>query len=500
VRRRLLPLLALLFVLAPAGAAAAAPGPGADDLVYTGTFTSVHANGVTDPVRDSTFTLRCAEGSCEVIDGFSYFPEPIVFTDGVAAYDFIAEGDGCDSRQSRDTHIAMTATPQAITGTLIYDDKYPSGCANGTTRVYGTTSEFSLAYVSGETCLLDDSCATAPEVVVVTPDAGPREFASPTVFSELPTAAEAASGANPLWAAAGTIVLALLIAIPTHFLNTAIETFGDRLRSWWQRVRGRTASEPATTPAARRGFAGWPVALAGLLGAAVITAFADPGFGFDAAGLRVLLSIVATFAIEVVLGWVAVLLIVRRTHPGVAASIRFAPLSLLIVVAAVVVTRVTGFEPPIVFGLVAGVVFGGLLATADKARVALIGLGWSFGIGVIAWLGYSILTAAGPPEGGTLVASEVLSAAAIAGISALPIALLPLRGLAGRTVWDWSRGVWIGCYAVASFAFLLVLLPLPASWAEVGVGLWTWVGLYLAYALGAVAIWVVVTRPWRARA
>lgn len=260
---------------------------------------------------------------------------------------------------------------------------------------------------------------------------------------------------------------------------------------------GESDAQPGALPGVR--LSGLPLAALGVVAASILATFADPAFAFDIVGLRVFSSILISFAIEVVLGWFAVVFIVRRTHPNVAAKFEFAPLTLLIVLLAVVLTRITQFEPAIVVGLVAGVAFGGLLATAERARVALIGLGWSFGIGILAWMGYSAIAAAtgSNPQGGLLFLSETLSAAAIAGISALPIALLPVRGLAGHIVWSWNRLAWGIAYAVGLIAFFLVLLPMPFSWAQVGLGIWTWVGLYLAYALGGLGIWLIVTRPWK---
>ncbi len=316
---------------------------------------------------------------------------------------------------------------------------------------------------------------------------GSRPFATPTEVSSVATAADVLTPANIAWAAAGTVVLAILVVVPTQFANSAADTLVGRALARWRRWR-KTPTE--TDAEAGIAFRGWPWAAAGVLAAAVIASLADPNFGFDAASLRVFLSILVSFAIEVVLGWLAVVMLVRRTHPQVSASFQFAPLSLVIVIGAVLLSRLSGFEPPIIFGLVAGVAFAGLTTAAEKARVALISLGWAFGIGVVAWVAYSLVAS------DATVLRELLSTAGIAGISALPIALLPLRGLVGRAVWDWSLRAWLVAYAVGLFAFMLVLLPLPGSWSEVDMGLATWVALFVAYFVGAFAIWLVVTRPW----
>jgi len=197
--------------------------------------------------------------------------------------------------------------------------------------------------------------------------------------------------------------------------------------------------------------------------------------------------------------WFLLILLVRRTTPTATARFRFAPASLLVVVIAVLFTRLTGFQPGIVFGLVAGVVFGTVIAVAEKARLALIGLGYSFALALVGWVAYSVIASStGSHPGAPIVfVQETLSAMAIGGIAALPIALVPLRGLAGYEIWRWHRWLWALAYAVGLVAFFVVLMPKPFSWATVGWSVWAWGGIYAAYALGAVILWLIAARPWR---
>lgn len=500
MRRRLLLALPLLVgVLLGAAPASATTGDDPEVLRFEGTYTGVPYGGDDQPVDESTYgpfdaevEFACVDGTCTLL---SYNDEPPTpqkaawtFTDGSGSWQTPMSGDVCAQTEVRAQSGTATLVGDELTVVVEVLAIPMTDCGGGSGRAIGRNQDtWTLELVQGELCTLDASCVEETPATAPPTSTGPRDFAQPTVFGGLETVSTAVSPANLIWAAVGTVVLALLVAIPTHFFNTAAETLSDRIGAWWR--RWRKTPEGVERPGVA--LSGWPLAAAGVAVAAVIAAFADPDFGFDAAGLRVLLSILVAFGLEVVLGWFAVILIVRRTHPAAAATFRFAPLTLVLVAAAVALTRLTGFEPPIVFGLVAGVAFGGLLGTAEKARVALIGLGWAFGIGMLAWIAYSLL----PID--LVVVRELLSTAAIAGISTLPIALLPLRGLAGRTVWEANRVVWLVAYAIGLFAFLLVLLPLPASWAEVGVGLWTWIGLYAAYALAAVGVWLVVTRPWR---
>ena len=478
------------FVSIPAFAASAEEDPNTGTLTYTGT-TVTSQDGTTYPASEGPLVLDCVDGRCTSLDSL---PD-LIFVNGVVESPTTEEYSDADCSFTYTATRDHVLTAETLKGTTIAQASN-AVCAGEPTEFTAVTVVADFTYESGDTCLIDASCTVAAGPSTVENAAGlplsnpgpflpggSRPVDTVTEVSSVTTLVEAFTPANILWAAGGTVVLAILIAIPTQFANSAADTVAGNVRERWRRWRKTTETKPA--------FTGWPWAAGGVLAASVIAALADPNFGFDGAGLRLFLSILATFALEVVVGWFAVVLIVRRTHPTAAVSFQFAPISLLIVVGAVLVSRLSGFEPPIIFGLVAGVAFGGVLGTAERARVTLIGLGWAFGIGILAWVGYSLLPA------DLVILRELLATAAIAGISALPIALLPLRGLAGHVVWQWKKTVWAAAYAIGLFAFLLVLLPLPGSWSEVGMGLWTWVALFVAYTLAAVGLWLGVTRPWR---
>ncbi|MEO6115954.1 MAG: hypothetical protein ABIP33_06180 [Pseudolysinimonas sp.] len=519
-------LLATALGLAVAGPALAAdptptPSPAASTgpnvIVYSGTLDVVFkdSDGVVSNesgTRAFTISVDCSGRPCMIS---LFLPAPFAIKNGRFAASNPASGDPCDTAHPYRGAVELTGT---VTKTDITMHATVAGsgvrqCAdspNSTAAVDSGVYDFSGTPSSGRVCLLDASCeSAAPASGSGANDHRPRVASTPSVLSTLPTTARAVTVRNSLWAVAAAVILVLLIALPTQLFNSASEKASERLGAWWKRRRssssaGKAGTDPAAGPAAGPAAAksavawsGWPLAAAGVLAASVISALVDPHLAFDAAGLRTVLSILVSFVIEVVLGWLVLLLIVRRTHPGTVATFQFKPLTLVVVAAAVLLTRITGFQPGIVFGLVAGVVFGGVIGTA-KARVALIGLGYGFAVGILAWIGYSIIATSAPHPNAVLVfAQETLSSAAIAGIAALPIALLPIGALVGREVWQWNKIVWAVAYAIGLIGFFLVLMPMPFSWQAVPLSLWTWIALYLVYALVATAVWLAVTRPWR---
>lgn len=502
----LLPRLAAIVVLAAGivgvAAAAHATEPIPDFVEYTGTgSTEGMGSGPTGPYP-ATIRIECPGGQCFIASAHLVSPQfdwdltqeqHLELVDGHGEYQMGEWGDICGQVfWAVDGPMTVDATADGITihrdGSGTADDACLGEAAGITTISF--TGLITGTVSGGDPCVLDSSC---PAGVIVSPSQSGAD--DPGTLSTLPTVADSARPGNILWAIGFAVVLVLLVAFPTHLLNTAAEHGTDRFSTWWARTR---TTKRALPPAIEK-LNGWPLAIGGVVVASIISAFVDPRFGVDPGGsLRILGSILLAFALDVALGWVLLLLFLRRTMPDAKARLRFAPASLLLVAAAVVFSRITGFQPGIVFGLVAGVVIGATLATAAKARVALIGLGYSFAAGLLAWIIYTIVTAvSGPADSAVaLFLQETLSAVAIGGMAVLPVALFPLRGMTGYDIFAWNKIVWGIAYGLGLIGFFFVLMPMPFAWQGVPLELGVWVGLYLAYAIAAVAIWAFVTRPW----
>jgi hypothetical protein len=318
---------------------------------------------------------------------------------------------------------------------------------------------------------------------------------APSVLSAVPRVQDVElTGDRSLALVALVVILVLLIAFPTHLLNTAAETGQDRLAVWRRTRRGLAEASGQQPVSSRRT---WGVAAGVVLVAALIGAFADPGFGFNAGSVRVIAALFLALAVEAIVVWFLVIKVTRRTSPGTVAGFRAAPATLLVVAFAVLLTRLTGFEPGIIFGLVAGVTFAAAATTAAAGRIALGGAALGYGLALVGWIGYSLIGT--PPDDAGFwraFATDTLSGLAIAGIASLPLALIPLRGLPGHTLWTWRKPVWAICYALGLVGFFIVLMPMPFSWEAVDTPLRTWVLLYLIYAAAAVIAWAAMARPW----
>lgn len=506
-----------------AGAADPTPGPssspGSAVIQYAGTGVVTEEGGQNVYNYPVTWTVDCTGEPCTITgvlndtDSNDSFPltggilQP--FAGGTGTYSYGESGDICDGTWLGAYTITIVAAADQITAVFDVPGYGNADCANGTSVQYdGAHVDITSSVTSGDTCYIFETCPTAaptgdPTAAAIPTSSGTGSSAAivastPSSFSTLATVLDSARPANVLWATALTVVLVILVALPTQLFNSAVEKGGDRLSAWWRARRREPVAvmQAAGKGAPRKPFAGWPLAAGGVLAASLISSFVDPDFGFNAASPRVFLSVLASFVLDAVVGWFLVIWLVRRTQKHAVPVFTFAPATLLIVVAAVVFSRVTGFQPGIVFGLVAGVGFGAVLAS-QKARVTLIGLAYGLAAAIIGWIGYSLFAASGNHSFFAVFAQETLSAMAIGGIAALPIALIPLRGLSGYEVFAWNRIAWGVAYAIGLFGFFFVLMPMPFSWTGVPLSLGTWLVLYLLYAILAVGTWLLIVKPWK---
>jgi hypothetical protein len=206
-------------------------------------------------------------------------------------------------------------------------------------------------------------------------------------------------------------------------------------------------------------------------------------------------SMFAGIGIDIAIGWVAFYALNRALHK---ASVTFEAKvgSLVIVILTVIFTRVTGFQPAIVFGAVAGVAFATTMAN-QKVRLTLTSMGWGLGLALVAWVAYSNLPPPPSTQPWAVLGYETLSSLTITGIAALPLTLIPVRGMSGWDIWMWRRWVWGICYGVGLLAFFLVLMPMPFAWGEVQASLAMWIAMFAAYAAVATVFWLVMTKPWK---
>jgi hypothetical protein len=310
---------------------------------------------------------------------------------------------------------------------------------------------------------------------------------TPSVLSSLKKVGDVTARDAGL-AGMASVLLGFMLIAPAKLLSQSAEALFERAE---KRRKRRTPRKDQRTP--RKATAPAAALAVGL--AAVMSGFVDPRFGVNLGSLRTLASISVGFFFEVAVGWLLVAWLVKRAVPDATRSYDVKWLSLLIVIATVLFSRLTAFEPGIVFGLVAGLSFSNLRGKHDEARKEAVHLGYGLALGLAAWIGFSLLgDQTGKPFG--LFVAECLAALTVGGIASLPIVLLPLGKGAGRKILDWNRAAWGAGYVISLFAFFLVVMPMPQSWTNVDGPLAVWAGVYLGYlALGLLLWFLLVHEP-----
>lgn len=342
---------------------------------------------------------------------------------------------------------------------------------------------------------------TTPSPTPVAPQAGgggpiaPDWVGTPFTTASAPVVTAAAF---PGWLRSLILAVAalLLLALPARLLAGTIAR-GRLERGERRRAslfgRNRSAAELRAADGVRDdtdqtsappGLGRWSIAAAFAAAAALVT-LSSP-VGDASAYLRVLIAIaIALAAVNAV--WI---LLARWTAPrlaGVSARVIFKPSILIVVAAAAIASRLFGLQPAVLFGLILGVALADGVGRAARGRVAAVQLAGIAAFGVLAWLAVGVL----PQPSGvfTAFATELANALSLLGLGTAAIALIPVGGLAGRAVFQWSRLMWLGLSLVVYTLLFALLLPV-ASLVATGRNLIVLAVAALAFAALSVCVWM----------
>lgn len=244
----------------------------------------------------------------------------------------------------------------------------------------------------------------------------------------------------------------------------------------------RTADAEPAAPAARRPV--WLVPLTGVLAAALVTlstSVRDPG-----AYVRLLIAVVIAIVVVNAVWVLSARGLARQLHLAVPPVV-VRPGMLVLVAVAALGSRVFGLEPALLFGLVLGVTIAPELGRVARGRISAVQVSATAALGVLAWLLTGVLPA--PSGAVSAFVVECANALAMVGLGSSAIALLPLGGLAGRAIFQWSRLMWTGLSLVVYTLLFALLLPV-ASLVETGGGMIAATVVALAFAVLSVSAWL----------
>jgi len=172
---------------------------------------------------------------------------------------------------------------------------------------------------------------------------------------------------------------------------------------------------------------------------------------------------------------------------------RILPGAILLTAATVLLSRLFGVAPGLLFGLVLGIQLARELRQDQSGRLAAFVITVLLGFGIGAWLlyGASVSLGSTEPNFAELLWRETLVAITVESLSSLVIAMIPIMFMDGRDIWRWSKLVWAALAAVSIVVFVIIILPLPASWAETSGPLAQTVVLFVGFMVLTAVIWAV---------
>ena len=292
-----------------------------------------------------------------------------------------------------------------------------------------------------------------------------------------------------------TLLVMVLMPFPSQLFNSTLEQNYERIREGFRRLPlvGRLVRPPSDAPATpdagtwRRRF----VVAAFVLVSGLLYGLLDPTFGPDARSLVTYGGIVAGM---VIVTWLANLpgRAIRGRVTGDRGRLAVIPSTLVVAAVCVLISRVVGFLPGYLYGLVFGYAFATSVEPKHDSRAGALGAWWLLALSFIAWitLGAVRIQGVGDTVPGT-VAASVLAALVVAGIEGVVLSLMPLRFLPGEVVFRWQRLRWVVLYALGLFGFVFILLN-PASGyvpQQASVPFVVAVGLFAGFGLASVLFW-----------
>lgn len=258
-------------------------------------------------------------------------------------------------------------------------------------------------------------------------------------------------------AVAGSALLALLLLLfmgfASELFNSTFEGNYDEISGWLGLGRGERRQLLSRLWAGPLGV-GLFLALGSL-----VYLLLDPGVALDVESVAVYLGMLGGLGI-VMLAFEAPPLLLYRRRTGEAAGVRALPWTLPAAAVCVLISRMAGLEPGYLYGLLLGLVFRQELTAGQEGRQTAFGAAWTLAVALAAWVGLGALRSGGvqPDAFGSLLLETALAVVVVGGLEAVAFGLLPMRFLAGVSVYGWSRLAWALLFGIGAFAFIHVLV------------------------------------------
>ena len=301
-----------------------------------------------------------------------------------------------------------------------------------------------------------------------------------SIATSIPTPREALLPLKSLAVNGGiAAAVALLLTFPSQLFNQTLQENYADLALWWRRrlrwlpirsFRQRASSDSeATTTSANQGVVArdlsylekrWVFGLV-FVGGALANAFNDGHFGLSWSSLVTFVAVACALAVGVAVPALVGNIYHTTRHGSSPRKLVALPAGLALAVVMVVFSRLINFEPGYLYGFVCGVLFTRQLPTNEKGHLAALNVCTTLVMSVVAWIAWIPVNAAALRPGafvGVVLADDLLAALFVSGLVGSFFGMMPIRGLPGWTVKQWSRWAWAGAFAVTLIGLFQILL------------------------------------------
>jgi hypothetical protein len=262
-------------------------------------------------------------------------------------------------------------------------------------------------------------------------------------------------------------VTLILIILSAELFNKTVEENHDTIRRWLKPVFGPIESLftsvgdnwNSATGESQLGKIGPPLAVLAVAG--LIYGVLEPGFGFNNKSLVMFLSVIITVGI-VTYFYNGGQLIVSKRIFSVDGAIKLFPIGVLVAAVCVLLTRLDGFQPGIIYGFIAS---AALLGDTEPEKehqgkmifypaLALLGLC------LLAWFLISPFRDLATDHNNwwSALPEAIAVGVFVGGLEGTFFQMIPIRYMDGHKVWSWNKAAGALVAGAAAFMFWDVLL------------------------------------------
>jgi hypothetical protein len=273
-----------------------------------------------------------------------------------------------------------------------------------------------------------------------------------------------------------------LVPFPAEVFNNTLAEHHDEIRRWFRRRRSASLSKTLWDRPA--GVALFVVASALLYG------FLDPGFGLKGASVATFMGLLIGVVVTT-MGFALPTLFMRKAKTREWGRLRALPVALVVGVACVVVSRVIGFLPGYLYGIVLGLAFTGEVSEEDEAREVAVSAIVVLVVALASWMALGAVRSTDDVGFSSDIAEAALATVTVSAFEALAIGLLPISGMPGKHLFTSRKKWWLAIWGISVLAFFHALVNPQSGYLSDAalVPVATTIGLLVAFAIVSFGLW-----------